>query len=285
MSSLVLELQQEAMDSSNGAADLLRKVLVVASKLGQGELRLWATNELSGYSDSSLDYKQMKEMAPYRCMNAQIMARNPVRGWVPVMFEEAELEGLLSQAWNLQPVSELEHTIKDIKPDAILSIPFPPDVLNKVFSQHAGYRMGIIPQQVVQPSQIRGILDAIRNVVLNWSLKLEEDGILGDGMTFSAKEKNVASRNTYHIQNFNGILGEVNGGNIQVGDFNRLRSTLSEKGVSKKECDELEKILTSLRSPKSDADRTSLLKQGATWVTKNAKNIGVLSDTVRQWFT
>lgn len=56
-------------------------------------------------------------------------------------------------------------------------------------------------------SEIAGIIDSVRNILLEWSLKLEKDGILGDGITFSKEEKEKASTVNYHIQNFSGVLG------------------------------------------------------------------------------
>lgn len=54
------------------------------------------------------------------------------------------------------------------------------------------------------------VVETVRNLVLNWSLELEKAGILGEGMTFTAKEKAEAGAVTqqYFIQNL-GVLGNV----------------------------------------------------------------------------
>lgn len=59
------------------------------------------------------------------------------------------------------------------------------------------------PSLHVNASQFRRILDAVRKIVLEWSLKLEVDGILGNGMTFSGEEKARAQEHsvTYNIKN------------------------------------------------------------------------------------
>jgi hypothetical protein len=51
-------------------------------------------------------------------------------------------------------------------------------------------------------SAVSGIIDAVRNMVLDWCLQLEKDGILGEGLVFSAKEKEVAAHSNYTI-NYN----------------------------------------------------------------------------------
>ena len=54
MSSLIEELQRDALDSSVQVADLLRKALVVATKLKLDEFRQWAERELEGYDKVDL---------------------------------------------------------------------------------------------------------------------------------------------------------------------------------------------------------------------------------------
>jgi len=50
------------------------------------------------------------------------------------------------------------------------------------------------------------MIASLRNAVLNWTLKLEEDGIVGEGLTFSSKEKETASHGNYTI-NYHGPVG------------------------------------------------------------------------------
>lgn len=57
------------------------------------------------------------------------------------------------------------------------------------------------PALVVSGAQIQGIIESVRNVVLDWSLRLEAQGILGEGMTFSKEEKAAAGNVTYQVQN------------------------------------------------------------------------------------
>lgn len=45
------------------------------------------------------------------------------------------------------------------------------------------------------------IQSKIRNMVLDWALTLEEEGILGKGIQFSKTEKELAMTNQFNIQN------------------------------------------------------------------------------------
>ena len=55
------------------------------------------------------------------------------------------------------------------------------------------------PGIFVDKSQIHAILDRVRNMILEWSLDLEGQGIMGDGLTFSQEEKQAATNITFNI--------------------------------------------------------------------------------------
>jgi hypothetical protein len=75
------------------------------------------------------------------------------------------------------------------------------------------------PRRFISTSFLAGIVGTIRNTILQWSLRLEEEGIVGEGLSFSDEEKSrAASSTTIHIHDFKGVLGTVQGQNVQVGD-------------------------------------------------------------------
>ena len=51
MAGLVSELQKDALDSNVKLSDLLRKALVVATKLKMPDFKTWIQKELNGYGD------------------------------------------------------------------------------------------------------------------------------------------------------------------------------------------------------------------------------------------
>lgn len=72
------------------------------------------------------------------------------------------------------------------------------------------------PRGIFARTQLMGITTKIRTIILNWSLRLEEDGILGEGLKFTEKEKKptAMSVNNFNIQNMQGIAGTVSGGTV-----------------------------------------------------------------------
>src|SRR5688500_16815305 len=104
----------------------------------------------------------------------------------------------------------------------------------------------MVPTLLVSSSELHGIVAAVRDTILQWSLRLERDGILGEGMTFSREEVQKAANTTYNIQNFSGVLGNVTGSTIQVGNYNAIHADLKRLGVSQSARNELEDILDEL---------------------------------------
>lgn len=272
VSSLVKELQEQALDSKIPITDLLRKALVVAKKLEISTLEQWVSDELNGFGKS--------ESTPeYRKVVGSIKVFNPYRGWQSVLFNDPSIPEKLSTRYIGQPIGQLESLVQNKKDDSHLVINFPPELEAKLI---AGMNMRLQPVLSIGREQIHGILNAVRDVILNWSLKLEKDGIIGEGMTFSSEEKQKAAGNVYNIGNFTGVLGNVQAETLQIGDYNSIHSELKRLGVSQKERNELEDIFDELKT--ADAEKKkSLFKRGMEWLSRNAGTIGQFSETIRGW--
>ena len=276
MKSLVLELQRESMNQSAHLSDILRKALVVATKLKIGDFKTWIEFEMKGYSKDV-------SIPSYRKVKGSVKAWNPYNGWIPVMMEDSEIMEIISNRDIGQPISELEALCHKKDNGGVLQIPLPHDWVMELFSHSEEFQLGMVPTLIVDRSQLFGILDAARNEILNWSLELESRGILGDGMSFSSEEINKAESVTYNIQSFKGILGDVSSSNVQIGDYSSIHDALKESGVPQKERNELENILDEIKSA-DPAQREGLIKRGVGWLNRNASTIGTLSSTIKNWF-
>lgn len=189
MNSLVLELQRDALDSSVLVLDLLRKASVVAYKLDVKELQEWVKFELDGYS-------KLPQLPDYRFVNGELKARNPFHGLIPVMLDDAKISDLISKRPVSESISELEYMLGESKSGALL-FKLPTEVELEI---HNWLDVPFSLVVKVPISQVKKIVECTRNIILTWSLRLEKDGILGEGMTFSTKEKEVAHNTNYHIE-------------------------------------------------------------------------------------
>jgi len=214
MSSVVIELQREALDRNVRVSDLLRKVLVVAKKLNLQKFQAWVEKELNGYGTT-------EDIPDYRMISGQIRAWNPYRGWIPLIFEDANESELLSHRKSRQAIAELENLIDRSEKGSSLHMPFPQE-LQRRLSEIIGLETEI--SLFADCSDIARIIDSVRTIILNWALKLEEDGILGEGLSFSSQEQNVASRSPQNITNF---YGPVLSPQIQQGSPQAIQVTAS----------------------------------------------------------
>jgi len=252
--SVVLELQQLATDGEKNILDLLRKALLVATKLNLTEFRDWIRNELNGY--------QGGQLPTYRKCRAEIKGKNPYHGLIPIGIPDKDLELTLSTVPVPTSVSGLYDLIENAQKTDILHLQMPFEAQRMISRMLEPSFQNIEIFWVVQRSQIVEILDAVRNAILEWSLKLESEGILGDDLSFSDDEKRKASSSTViqHVENLNfqGVLGSISDSTmtqnlqmtIQKNDLDSLVSYLSSLDIEEDEIDELKEALQSDPQPK-----------------------------------
>jgi hypothetical protein len=185
--SLVLELQADALDDSISVLNLLRKALVVAKKLNIQKFQLWIESELNGYDERTAIPK-------YRSVHGQLRGWNPYHGWQPIVARDPVFEEFMKSVCDGQvgqPISELVSLLSNSQNDGFLLQPSFQVESILVKSVRAQVRIN------TSKASIHGIVEAVRDVILHWALKLEEDGITGEGMTFSIKEKQIAANHDY----------------------------------------------------------------------------------------
>ncbi|MFH0910969.1 MAG: hypothetical protein V1918_05655 [Planctomycetota bacterium] len=268
MEPIVLQLQSDCMDQSVDVTALLRKALVVATKLRITDFKRWCEMELNGYTD-------IPDAPEYRLLHGTIMFHHPYYGWRPVIFQNTKMEKLFSSRKTAQPMSEIEDIIRSSgsSDKTLPRMPIPMDILKEVIDQRF-LDLGLIPEFVVNPPELVGIANGVRNMILQWTLKLEEMKILGDGLTFSSKEvEKAASAPEIRIANFQGILGNVanstvvqgNAMHISKGDVGALTTCLARQGVSPEDLNELKEAL---RNDPAPASKRSLGREVSAWIAK-----------------
>lgn len=205
MNSLVQDLQKDALDQNVSVTELLRKSLVVATKLKLDEFASWVRRELDGYGKI--------EVPEYRVLHGAPQVFNPYRGYQPLYFAKVEQTNRFSKMHFNTPIGELEHDLMSARKSGstAFQVSFSPEI-EKVLMDSIEFQLE--PSLHINASQFQRILDAVRKIVLEWSLKLEADGITGEGMGFSTEEKERAQTITYNIKNY--IQGDIQDSQIQM---------------------------------------------------------------------
>lgn len=176
---------------------------VVAVKLDLKNFRLWVDAELDGYLDQI-------PIPAYREIRGEMRAVNPIRGLIPVVFPDDEIGRNCSSTLVRQKISEIERLAQTDGPLRMVMADSLQLLLQNSFQQDMEFRL------IVPSSAFTGIVESVRNAILDWSLQLEESGIKGEGMSFSMEDKQLAhsASVTYkidHIENFTGNMGSVSG--------------------------------------------------------------------------
>ena len=198
---IVIDLQRDCINDGTSISPLLRKAKLVASKLEVKEAAEWIDQELGGYKGRMLD------VPLHRTGRGQPKFFNPYHGWMDIVVGDDNLADMLCTARLPQPIAELEQLIGGNGDFVIMA--YPPVLQEFINKQMSGtFNCGLH----LSKSFLHGALDHVRNTILEWSLGLERQGIIGAGMTFTKIEKEAAQMVTNHIYNSNvGVVGAVGG--------------------------------------------------------------------------
>jgi hypothetical protein len=160
-----------------------------------------------------LDGYGKNEVPDYRLLGGAPQVFDPYRGYQPLHFSSIDHAERFSKMHFNTPIGEIEHDLIASRESesSAFQIWYSPGV-EKMLMDAMGFRLQ--PSLHINASKFQGVLDAVRKIVLEWSLKLEADGITGEGMSFSSEEKARAQAVTYNIKNY--IHGNIHDSQIQI---------------------------------------------------------------------
>lgn len=247
MAGLIEEIQTQALDPTVRVTDVLRKVKLAAVKLKLTETIDWVERELGGYGGV-----EDKEIPAYRRGHGTLI-QNDQHG-SRAARGDTFVVAALSQVFLRETISSLEALANT--PGNTLNIGVDPDIEASIKTS-----MGLTMcsfSVTFGKSMIISAIDRVRDLILDWSVALEQQGILGEGISFSMEEKTKASNagSTINIQSFQGHLGDI------TGDQNRTNVASLDSSVNTAT---KETVLTELSSKievevDNAADREAMLE-------------------------
>lgn len=249
--SLVHQLQAEAVDDSSSISGLLMKAKLVASKLGLNDITEWIEFELSGYP-----YRT--ETPDYRRFSCRPQAFNPYVGWIPIDLGGIP-EKILYEFTTVYLQESISNVEKHVADSGRLEVQMPHTLTEMLYIGHdRGSRFKISWR--FSAFALSGVLTTVKGKILSWSLDLEKQGILGEGVNFSLREKEIASM--IFKNDFNGAVIHNNGvmashtadlkqeNTMSVGwSFDSLKDELKKLGINDAEIDELKVAIESSEQP------------------------------------
>lgn len=246
----VLELQALAKNRDSDIIEVLLTAKMIAVKLGLKDLSEWMEYEIDGYPGGV-------DVPDYRKGQGIIRFWNPYHGWQNLQFRNVPADVITTiQTFTIdESISSMQGIETE---DGMLRLVIPPNLVELLFTRQE------IPTEICwffSANKLKHIVTTVRNKILNWSLELESQGIFGDGLLFTQKERDVAPLTVYNTNIFNeavnnnGAIGAGNSGNIQQqntiksGDFNSLRRDLKKYGIDDEDLGDLKHIIDDSPAP------------------------------------
>ncbi|WP_140793808.1 hypothetical protein [Myxococcus xanthus] len=191
--SAILELQELAR-SQTSVTDLLRHAKAVASKLGLDEFEEWIRHEMNGYPDAI-------KVPEYRTISSKLMSTDLIQGRIPIALkDDSHLVEYFSRTSLAHPISQILHILQTTTGPTFESELSPKEQAK--LPEEVSHRLPLVRRY--STSSLASIPDAVRDNVLDWALRLEKQGVAGEGMIFTQKDRQIAQMVT--INNFGSLI-------------------------------------------------------------------------------
>lgn len=268
MGSIVLELQNEIVSSNCDVVNVLRRAHLIASKLKLTDFDKWIQYELNGYPD--------QESCPeYRKIRGSLKAFNPYNGWIPALIQDNEFEKMICERKLANSISEIISLCESSENSLISEFSGEQLALfNKMFDSPLSMRYALH----IPTTAVKDIEEKVKNTILEWTLKLEAEGIVGENMTFSEKEKDCAINIPQTVNNYYGNTSVINSpsDNVQIvsGSENtvsfsydkvkdmitEVEKSIGESDLSKDDMETAVELLDDIKSKIEEEKKPHILK-------------------------
>lgn len=268
MGSIVLELQNEIVSSNCDVVNILRKAHLIASKLKLADFDQWIQHELNGYPD--------RESCPeYRKVCGSLKAFNPYHGWISTLMQDNELEKMICERKLTDSISEVISLCQSS--ENVLISEFSGEqfaFFNKMFNSPLPMKYALH----IPTTAVKDIEEKVKNTILEWTLKLESEGIVGENMVFSETEKESAVNMPQTVNNYYGNTSVINSpsDNVQIvsGSENTVtfsydkvkdvvdavEKSISESDLSKEDMETATELLADIKLKIEEEKKPNILK-------------------------
>lgn len=193
MQSLIKELQKDVLDENILVETLLRKAYLVASKLKLKDFEKWIKQEQEGYEDKIPKYRKLK---------GQTIIKNNYGMIILTRQTERKISESLSSIYYLYKSK-----------DEFITFSESPSVISELKKKNPE----LYCYFEVSKSQLYKIISVVKDEILKWTILLEENGIIGNGIDFSENEKKIAETTTVINNYINNFYGEASDIDVKQG--------------------------------------------------------------------
>ena len=157
------ELKNDAARSEIKLSELLRRAKLILKDTDQKEFKDWFNKESDGYDEG-------EKVPEYRMIHGEPRGWNPCSGWIPFIAGNPKTQELLSTRGSSQSIAELESLIENNETSVYLEMPYPAEAQAN-FSKSVGLDTKF--SLFISPSAIHGILNAVRNKLIDYLIEVD----------------------------------------------------------------------------------------------------------------
>jgi hypothetical protein len=262
-----------ATDTDKPLSVLLRQCVVLAYELKNDSLKAWANQELNGYTD-------IDKVPEYRVIYAGATGAfnagynfPTIKLPIPAFLLDEKHRWAATEARLTEPISSYESILQTDRTKGNLSIPWTGEMVTRYQREFIEGHALIQAWQDISYGAIVGLVDTVRNRVLNVALDIKSEiGQTDAELKKVPSSSEVAEKVNHiiinHIYGGTVFVGEqqtVNVQNIRVGNWEDLEKALKSRGIQDTEIAELSKAL--------DQDGKTLGGKVQGWVGRNAAKV------------
>ena len=187
--------------------------------------------ELQGYMNNTL----IKDLPDYRILSGTPEGFNPYHGWQQVIFRSSEQKQNWGRAPVGMPIGALEAPLQTAKGRGAFEFAYPPEVeqdLRDSVSHGKQFRIKLAVEHIA------GIVDAVRNILLQWTIEMEKQGVFGYDLVFSERDKlksdeaTAKTVNNIHISQVGSFVQQANNSYVQGGVESNTTTELSQSTLN-----------------------------------------------------
>lgn len=250
--SLLRQIQDAAMSSEKPIGDLLRMCKVLASRLESKELSDWVDRELNGYADRDdlPAYRIVKVNAAGHFSGA--FGRALKNAPIPASCLPNEFRDWARVSYLTQPISAYGDAVRH-KERSDLHIPWPADLVAYVGDKIYQDMNCLSAWQVLPRGAVVGLIDSVRNRVLNFALEIEKTAPdAGERSHDSPPVSKEQVSHVFHTYIYGNVSNIASGSesvtqtadvHVEQGDFASLKAQLSKIGLGDEDVLELQQAV------------------------------------------
>lgn len=270
---LLEKIIELATDAEKPISVLLRQSVVLGHELKNASLKRWANQELNGYTEAD-------NVPEYRIIYAGATgtfnagyAYPTIKRPIPASVMDEKHRWAATEARLTEPISSYESILQTDRTKGNLSIPWTADMVTYYQKRFMDDHALLQAWQDISYGAIVGLVDTVRNRVLNVALDIkseigETDAELKKVPSSSQVAEKVNHIIVNHIYGGTVFLGDqktVNVQNISAGNWEDLKKALQLRGIQDAEIGELSEAI--------EQDGKTLGVKVKAWVAKNANKV------------